>query len=138
VIAIVHHPAVDPNFLNMAARTQQELEFKNARKPGQMLTDRKQALEKYHSEVKALSTAPGAGSYEKGMMALLEAKALANDALWEVYNGQSAKEKQEAFFVASQRIWADEIPNAFEQLAGIMKGPFVLGDQIVCPNNKWG
>lgn len=131
VITLVHLPSVDPNFLNMSARSPEELKQKAARAPGVMLEARRAALQKNIEDAKQISKVETASSFEKKMVPFLEEKAAANEALWMVYNGQAGPDKEAAFFDASRKVWTEEIPSAFEKLAGIMKGPHVLGDQVV-------
>jgi hypothetical protein len=127
----VHQPQVDPNFLNMSARDAQELKKKATKAPGKALSARKEALQRYIQEAKALASEGTASSFEKKAVQLLEEKAAANDALWSIYNGQGGEDKEKAFFAVSSRTWTEEIPKALNVAEEVVKGPFVLGDQIV-------
>lgn len=135
MIELVHRPEVDPNFLNLSARTPEELKSKAASSPGQMLTGRKEALIKYISEAKAL--AESGGSYEKKLVPFLEEKKEANEVLWAVYNGEAGADKEKAFIETSVKVWAEELPKTFEKLEGLMAGPYTLGDQIVSWAMLW-
>ena len=115
----------------MSARDSKELKLKAARAPGKTLTARRQAISRHIEEAKTTARAETAGSYEKKMVQFLEDKALANEALWAIYNNQAEEEMIQAFYDASVRTWTVEIPAALSKLEGLIKGPFVLGDQIV-------
>lgn len=128
VIQLVHLPEVDPNFLNMSARSPEELKHKASTQPGSILTARREHIRAYIAEAK--SAAEKGGSFEKKLVPFLEDKAQANESLWSVYNGQAGEEKEKAFFAASSKVWNEELPKAFEKLEGLVAGPFTLGDQI--------
>lgn len=125
----MHLPEVDPNFLNMSARSTEELKHKSATQPGLILNSRRDSIRGYIAEAKA--AAEKGGSFEKKLVPFLEDKAQANEALWTVYNGQAGDDKEKAFFAASAKVWGEELPKAFEKLEGLITGPYVLGDQIV-------
>lgn len=129
MIQLVHLPEVDPNFLNMSARSPEELRHKASTQPGSILTARREHIRAYIAEAK--SAAEKGGSFEKKLVPFLEDKAQANESLWSVYNGQAGEEKEKAFFAASSKVWNEELPKAFEKLEGLVAGPFTLGDQIV-------
>lgn len=96
-----------------------------------MLQARKDALAGYLEEARQIASAQTASSHDRNAVTFLEEKAIANEAFWQVYNGQAGAEKETAFFDASGKSWTEELPAALERLNGIIKGPFVLGDQIV-------
>jgi hypothetical protein len=129
IIQLVHQPEVDPNFLNLSARTSEELKHKASSVPGMILDARREHLRAYIAEAKA--AAEKGGSFEKKLVPFLEDKAQSNEALWTVYNGQAGEEKERAFFAASTKVWAEELPKAFDTLEGLLTGPYTLGDQIV-------
>lgn len=139
IIALVHAPAIDPNFLNMAARNSDELKAKAGLDQGRTLEERRRSLASYIEEAKQIAknapvskSATGDGlTYEQKMVKFLEEKRAANEMLWEIYNGQADPEKEKAFFAASEKCWTEAVPNALDKLASGIKGPFVLGDQIV-------
>jgi len=128
LIVAVHLPTVDPNFLNMAARNASELREKAAGAQGKMLSDRRTALQRYVEEAREL--AASGGGFEQRMVAFLEEKLQANEMMWEVYNSQTADEKANQFFEASNKAWDEALPDVLKKIEEGLKGPFVLGDHV--------
>ncbi|KAL0249931.1 hypothetical protein I308_103234 [Cryptococcus tetragattii IND107] len=52
VIELVHHPAVDPNFLSLSAVDNEDLGRKSRSGPGKSLADRRNALQNYLAEAR--------------------------------------------------------------------------------------
>lgn len=94
-----------------------------------MVKLRQENLERYVQEAERL--AQQGGSFEHKMAAFLKEKQAANQILYDLYQGRSGAEKEEAFFQASQKVWYEGIPNALKQLETAIVGPFALGDQVV-------
>lgn len=137
VISLVHLPTVDPNFLNMAARSPSELKAKASSSQGTMLKARHDALTKYVAEAKqAVSNAPQTDgskgpSYEQRQCQFLEDKLAANQILLEVYEGKGGDEKEKAFFESATKSWEEGVPDVCARLEDAIKGTFVLGDHVV-------
>jgi hypothetical protein len=132
----VHQPTVDPNFLHLACSSSDELATKSKGLEGKLLNDRKEGLSRYVAEAEKLAEQADAGkegrvTYEQKMLAFLQEKQAANDLLWQLYNRQSGKEREEAFFEASEKSWTEALPQVLKGLEEGMKGPYSLGDQIV-------
>ena len=132
----MHQPTVDPNFLHLACSSRDELSTKSSGGEGKLLNDRKAGLARYVSEAEHLAEKAGAGkegrvTYEQKMLAFLQEKQAANELLWQLYNGQAGKEREEAFFTASEKSWTEALPQVLAQLDEGVKGPYSLGDQIV-------
>jgi len=137
IISLVHMPSVDPNFLNVAARSPSELREHAASTQGQMIDDRRTALMSHIAEAKKLAEdAPsqqsesGGMTHEQKLVAFLEEKALANQLLWDVYNGKAGEEKEKEFYAASIKAWEEHVPTVLAQIENVMKGLFTLGDQV--------
>jgi hypothetical protein len=136
LITLVHQPTVDPNFLHLASSSSSELATKAKGLEGQLLNERKAGLAKYVAEAEKLAEKAGAGkegrvTYEQKMLAFLQEKQAANELLWQLYNGQSGKEREEAFYTASEKSWTEALPQVLKSLDEGLKGPYALGDQIV-------
>lgn len=135
LIAIIHEPTVDPNFLSLACRTAAELQEKRNSHQGKMLSDRKEALSRYINEASvAASSGPqieGRTSYEQKTVAFLKEKAAANDVLYDIYQGTAGPEREKAFFDASAKAWIKAVPDVVQKLEDRIKGPYALGDQVV-------
>lgn len=69
LIALIHEPTVDPNFLALACRTSAELQAKTAE--GKMLADRKEALARYVEEAKKLASNAVTAAFEQKMVVFL-------------------------------------------------------------------
>jgi len=113
----------------MSARDAAELKAKASSSPGLMLAQRREALEKYMKEAQDVSD--NGNALDKKLLPFLQEKAQANQALHEVYDGTGGETKQNEFFMVSKRIWVEEIPGVMEKIETVIKGPFVLGDQVV-------
>jgi hypothetical protein len=139
IISLVHLPTVDPNFLNMAARSKDELKQKAGSRQGEMLRARHEALSGYIKEAKqAVQNAPQSDgskgpSYEQRQVQFLEDKLAANTMLLDTYQGAAGSEREQSFFEAATKSWEQGIPEVFAQLEETIKGTFVLGDQVVSP-----
>ncbi|WVQ79181.1 hypothetical protein IAT38_001277 [Cryptococcus sp. DSM 104549] len=137
VIELVHLPTVDPNFVALAAKDSEELKAKAAHAPGQSLTDRRTALHTYLAEAKkqasesSVSSAKDGGlTYEQKLVQFLEEKVKSNDQIWELYNGKAGSEREKAFFEISAKTWSESLPGTFAKLDSLIKGPYILGDQV--------
>jgi len=137
IISLVHMPSVDPNFLNVAARSASELAEHAASMQGRMLDDRRNAFKSHIAEAKKLAEAApsqqsesGGMTYEQKQVAFLEEKALANQLLWDIYNGKAGEEKEKEFYAASIKAWEEHVPTVLAQIENVMKGVFTLGDQV--------
>jgi hypothetical protein len=62
----------------------------------------------------------------------LKEKKQANDILHAIYTRQAGKEREQGFFEASQKAWSHSLPEVINGLEQEIKGPYALGDQIVC------
>lgn len=113
----------------MSARDAAELKKKAASAPGQILAQRRAALEGYMKEAQSISET--GNPLDKKLLPFLQEKAQSNQALWNVYNGEGGEARVQEFFEVSKKIWVDEIPGAMEKMETLMRGPFVLGDQVV-------
>lgn len=129
LIAIVHMPSVDPNFLNVSARSAEELHRKAGAAQGNMLKVRQENLEQYVKEAEGL--AQHGGSFEQKMVAFLKEKEAANRVLFELYSGKAGQDQEQSFFAASSKVWFEGLPDALQQLETGITGPFALGDQVV-------
>ncbi|RSH93308.1 hypothetical protein EHS25_007662 [Saitozyma podzolica] len=140
IIDLVHRPSVDPNFLQLAAASPEELKVKAHGPPGEMLNARKSNLEAYVAEAEQLakdSVASGktkdgkeTTTYEQRMVAFLKEKEAANKLLWEVFNGQAGSEREQVFFEASKKAWNEGVPDTLSKLEDSIKGLYALGDQV--------
>lgn len=140
MIALVHLPLVDPNFLHLSARSNEELASKAKSAQGQYLSQRQEALEKYVREAREIgaNTVGGAEvvegkapTYEQKMVKFLEEKLVANGLLLEVYKAPEGDDKREAFIRASNTAWTESVPDVLQKLDKHLKGPFALGDHVV-------
>ena len=137
IISLVHLPTVDPNFLNMAARNQEELKQKAEGRQGASLKARSEALTHFLKEAQqAASSAPQSDgskgpSYEQRQVQFLEDKLAANKMLLDTYQGETGPEAQKAFFDAATKSWQEGVPDVLNKLEETMKGTYVLGDQVV-------
>lgn len=136
IIALVHLPTADPNFLHISARNPAELHEKATSAPGKFLSDRHDALQRYIGEAKSLTSSPEETdgkvlTYEQKMVAFLQEKQAANALLYEVYQGKAGKDREQAFYKASQTVWAEGVPDVLRKLEVNIKGPYALGDQVV-------
>ena len=113
----------------MSARDAAELKKKASNTPGSILAARRAALERHIKEAQSLSE--NGNPLDRKLLPFLQAKAQANQSLWEVYNGEGSDDKREEFYQVSKTIWTEQIPAALEQIETAIKGPFVLGDQVV-------
>ena len=129
IIELVHSPKVDPNFLNMSARNLDELKLKASSSPGSSVKARKQALERYTQE--AQEAAKGGDSWARKLVTFLQEKQAANEALWSIYFGDVEPKTTEAFLDASNKVWSEELPAALDKAEELIKGPYLLGDQVV-------
>jgi hypothetical protein len=127
IIALVHLPTIDPNFLNLTAKDAAELDKKSKDFPGRMLQSRHDHFESYISEAKSA----GEGEYEQRIVDLIEDKKAANDSLLTVFKGTAPQERVDAFFDASQRAWRESVPDALEKLEENILGPYALGEHVV-------
>ena len=132
IIALVHLPSVDPNFLSLAARDEAELKQKASGPAGTIVKDRKTNLVKYIEEAK--QNASKGGSFEASLVKFLEERYLANEMIWTVYNGGASSDDTSMFHEASRKIWSVGLPDALDRLEGLIRdnGPFMMGDQVVC------
>jgi len=136
IISLVHLPTVDPNFLNMAARSQEELKEKAGGRQGAMLKARHDALSHFIKEAKqAVASAPQfdaskGPTYEQRQVQFLEDKLAANKMLLDTYAGSTGAESQKAFFEAATKSWQEGVPEVLGKLEESIKGTYVLGDQV--------
>jgi hypothetical protein len=140
MIALVHLPLVDPNFLHLSARSNEELDAKANSLQGQYLSQRQEALEKYVREAREIGSQAVGGAeitegkaptYEQKMVKFLEEKLVANGLLLDVYKAREGDEKREAFIRASTTAWTESVPDVIHKLDKHLKGPFALGDHVV-------
>jgi hypothetical protein len=136
---LVHASAVDPNFLHIAARNAAELKAQASASQGTTIKQRREALQNYTEEAKSLvANAPSSKSnsadgltYEQKLVKFLEEKHAANEQLWQIYSGQAGEAQEKSFFAAGEKSWTESVPETLAKIVSGMKGPFVLGDQIV-------
>ncbi|ORX37725.1 hypothetical protein BD324DRAFT_623016 [Kockovaella imperatae] len=130
IIALVHLPSVDPNFLAMSARDETELKQKAESASGAMVRDRRASLDKYIKEAK--EGASHGGSFETSIVKFLEERFAANEMIYKVYTGGSNPEDLKMFYEASAKIWNTGIPDCLDRLEGLIQddGPFTMGDQV--------
>ena len=131
IIALVHLPSVDPNFLSMAARDETELKQKASGSSGQMSRDRRTSLTGFMAEAKA--AAANGGSYEAGVAKFLGERFSANEMICKVYSGEASAQDMKLFYDASVKIWSTGVPDGLDRLEGLIQddGPFAMGDQVV-------
>ncbi|KAK6908456.1 hypothetical protein I203_102457 [Kwoniella mangroviensis CBS 8507] len=136
IINLIHVYTVDPNFVAVAARDEAELRDKAKRPPGKSLAIRREALQRYLEEARqavaesAVAPKEGSLTWEQKSVKFLEEKVQSNEQIWELYNGKAGKEKEAQFFEVCKRTWTESLPDAFQKLESLFKGPFALGDQI--------
>lgn len=94
IIALVHHPKSDPNFLLLSSRTEAELTAKAKDVPGAFVRGRKKALETY------LENPDLTGRMEN----FLREKLQAMDGMLYVFENPSSKEAGE-FLASGQKHW---------------------------------
>ncbi|WWC92799.1 uncharacterized protein L201_007758 [Kwoniella dendrophila CBS 6074] len=136
IINLIHVYTVDPNFVALAVRDEAELKKKANRPPGQSLTLRREALQRYLQEAKqavaesAVAPKEGSLTWEQKTVKFLEEKVKSNEQIWELYNGKAGKDKEEQFFEVCKKTWTESLPEAFAKLETLFKGPYALGDQV--------
>jgi hypothetical protein len=147
--SLVHLPTVDPNFLYLAARDIDELTNKANSVAGAYIVDRAEALNRYisqaeqqlqqkagdfagHDHAKNGSNGNSTTSFEARTVQFLKEKKEANDVLYAIYNRQAGKEQEQGFFDASTKAWTQSLPEVLNKLEQEIKGPYALGDQVVC------
>lgn len=136
VIELVHHPAVDPNFLSLSAVDNEDLGRKSRSGPGKSLADRRNALQNYLAEARKgaseTSVSPKNGSliFEQKIVQFLEEKLKSSEEVWQLYHGQSGEEKLKQFFDISIKTWTERLPEVCAKLEEMMEEPYFLGDQI--------
>lgn len=137
LIALIHEPSVDPNFLSLACKDAAELKAKSGSEHGKMLAERKAALQRYITEAKNLSADRGESriegkqTFEQKMVTFLQEKAGANDVLYDIYQGNGGQTKESAFFEASTKAWDKSVPEVLAKVEEQLRGPYTLGDQVV-------
>jgi hypothetical protein len=137
LIALVHLPSADPNFLHISCRNAEELKKKAEGAPGRYLNDRHDAIERYIEEARetaknaVISEKVNGETFEEKIVKFLEVKKDANVQLYEVFKGTAGAERENSFFHASQVTWTEGLPDVFSRLESLMKGPYALGDQVV-------
>lgn len=140
LVALVRDPYVDPNFLDLAARDGGELGMKLAGSQGTMLATRRLALKRYvhmaHDELSLLTPVSALKSWEQQVVNLLEDKAAANQALFDIYSGDLALDRQPEFFEASRAAWTVHLSGTLSKLEASMIGPFALGDHLVSRHDR--
>lgn len=159
LIALVHSPIVDPNFLCFSARNADELNQKLHGPAGKMIDQRHEALQGYLAEaqsqlqarlaranqdppaapansghsVGAHNTAGvngGIASFEAKTVAFLQEKKDSNTLMYQIYHSEAIEEQQE-FFSTSRKAWTESLPEVLNKLESGIKGVYALGDQIV-------
>ncbi|KAL7425112.1 hypothetical protein Q5752_000800 [Cryptotrichosporon argae] len=133
LIELVHIPAIDPNFLALTARDEDELKRKAAANQDQFLSTRREAIERYLAEARSATKSDGAavaGSWETSVVAFLESKQNDTNDMWEIYHGSAGQERKKQFFEASKRSWEEQLPHVFARIEEEFEGPFLLGDQL--------
>lgn len=101
-----------------------------------MLADRKEALARYVEEAKKLASNAVTAAFEQKMVVFLQEKADANDVLYNIYQGKSGSEREQAFYEASKNAWGKGVPGVIAKLEESIRGPYALGDQVVSVG--WG
>ncbi|WVN86820.1 uncharacterized protein L203_101993 [Cryptococcus depauperatus CBS 7841] len=136
IIDLIHLPAVDPNFIAIAALNAQELKEKASQRPGKSLSARREALQKYITEARESVSQPsvtakeGSLTYNQKIIQFLEEKLKVNEEVWEIYNGTAGQEKEEQFYQVSNKAWSENLPGVLEKLEEMIEGPFTMGDQL--------
>ncbi|WOO81417.1 uncharacterized protein LOC62_03G004941 [Vanrija pseudolonga] len=134
LVALVRDPYVDPNFLDLAARDAGELGVKLGASQGTMLATRRLALKRYvhmaHDELSLLTPVSALKSWEQQVVNLLEDKAAANQALFDIYSSDLGLDRQPEFFEASRAAWTVHVSGTLSKLEASMVGPFALGDHL--------
>lgn len=147
--SLVHLPTVDPNFLYLSARDENELVEKANSAAGTFVSNRAEALERYIAEAEQQMKLKNGNfasqdhaqdgtngntpsSFEARTVQFLKEKKQANDVLHAIYTRQAGKEREQGFFEASQKAWSHSLPEVINGLEQAIIGPYALGDQIVC------
>lgn len=121
LINLVHAPEVDPNFLLITAKDEDELKEKSDGFIGKTyIAGRAKAMEEY------LETEDLIPKIKK----ILEEKKAAQAPLIALFSGKASKEAKEAYFAKSKEAWEVNLPKAFSSLESNITGPYVLGDQL--------
>lgn len=145
----MHLPTVDPNFLYLSARDENELMEKANSAAGTFVSNRAEALNRYiaeaeqqmklkngnfngHDHAQDGTNGNAPSSLEARTVQFLKEKKEANDVLHAIYARQAGKEREQGFFEASQKAWAHSLPEVINGLEQAIIGPYALGDQIVC------
>lgn len=135
LIATVHSPTVDPNFLYLSARTRAELEKKTQNSIGTFVKDRQSALKQYLREATATaeekaSKAAGADGFEQRTAQFLKDKLSANLLLESIYIGKAGQETESGFFDVGIKAWSKYLPECLDNLEKTIVGTFALGDHV--------
>ncbi|KAI5454626.1 hypothetical protein NCC49_003519 [Naganishia albida] len=145
--SLVHLPTVDPNFLYLSARDENELVEKANSAAGTFVSNRAEALERYIAEAEQQMKLKNGNfasqdhaqdgtngntpsSFEARTVQFLKEKKQANDVLHAIYTRQAGKEREQGFFEASQKAWSHSLPEVINGLEQAIIGPYALGDQI--------
>ncbi|XAO25630.1 hypothetical protein I312_104458 [Cryptococcus bacillisporus CA1280] len=113
VIELVHHPAVDPNFLSLSAVDSGDLERKSRSGPGKSLADRRNALQNYLAEARKAASETSA-SPKNGSLIF----------------AQKIVQFLEEKLKSSEETWTEHLPEVCAKLEEMMEEPYFLGDQI--------
>ncbi|KAJ7745190.1 hypothetical protein DFH07DRAFT_942883 [Mycena maculata] len=120
-IEAIHDDRYDPNFAMFAARNDMELDAKAQGIQGNLLSNRKTALEEYLA-------LPGAEVYKP----LYTARLGATRGLYAIYNHKVPADAQSAFFTRSQAHWGSVRSALFEIFPAFLPSdgmaPFIGGD----------
>lgn len=118
-------PHNDPNFIELSARNEHELQKKRADRLGSKLERRQATIDQYLRDAKQWN------AKNPGLLEFLEEKSANNRAILAVYNGTASKDRMRNFFDASCVTWSIQLPATLSRLDELMLGPFALGDSLV-------
>lgn len=136
LIALVHAPTVDPNFIYLSAKNRSELQVKRNAHTGRLLRDRQAAMRRYLAEavasvdVKVKLDGVGSADIERKTVRFLQDKLLANVLLGSIYAGTAGAETEEGFFEAGIKAWTIFLPECLSNVERNLVGPFALGEHV--------
>lgn len=99
-----------------------------------MLETRKLAFKHYSQEMADDMSSPQNGkssTWDRQVVLFLEDKAASNNALLDIYTGDSGEDQRRDFYHASRAAWTVHLPSTLSKLEAMMAGPYALGDDLV-------
>jgi len=125
IITLVHSESLDPEFLYLSARDQEELTHKAQGEQGKYLKNRFAAIKRaFHPSSDALP--PSLGVRAK---AALEAKETVYGGYTKVYDGTAETSQVDAFFKLSRKAWEVDLRSALDTIEKEIKASHVAAGE---------